>query len=88
MIAISTTELRNNLRKYLDLAKVERIIIQCGKNETFELVPSERMSDGDRYMQHPGNAEAVSRGIHQMREGNVRKIKNPKDIWASLSDEV
>lgn len=83
MIAISTTELRNNLRKYLDLAKVERIIIQCGKNETFELVPSERMSDGDRYMGIPENAAAARKGITEIDEGKGIKV-NPKDIWNSI----
>lgn len=84
MIAISTTELRNNLRKYLDLAKVQRVVIQCGKNETFELVPGERMSDGDRYMAIPENAAAVREGIEDMKAGRVTRIKDPKNIWDSI----
>ncbi len=84
MIAISTTELRNNLRKYLDLAKVERVLIQCGKNETFELVPSERMSDGDRYMAIPENAAAAREGIEDFKAGRVTRIKDPKNIWDSI----
>lgn len=84
MIAISTTELRNNLRKYLDIAKVQRVIIQCGKDETFELVPSERMSDGDRYMAIPENAAALREAIEDVKAGRVTRIKDPKNIWDSI----
>jgi len=37
MIVISSAELRNNLKKYLDLANTEKIVIQRGKTETFIL---------------------------------------------------
>lgn len=84
MIAISTTEFRTHLRKYLDLAKVQRVIIQCGKDETFELVPSERMSDGDRYMAIPENAAALREAIEDVKAGRVTRIKDPKNIWDSI----
>ena len=38
MIVISPTELRNNLKKYLDLATAEKVVIQRGDAEVFELV--------------------------------------------------
>jgi hypothetical protein len=41
MRVISSAELRNNMKKYLDLARDERIIIQRGKNETFVLTKEE-----------------------------------------------
>ena len=31
-------ELRNNMKKYLDIAKNEKVVIQRGRNETFVLV--------------------------------------------------
>ena len=37
MVVISSTELRNNVEKYLDMAKTEKIIIQRGRIELFEL---------------------------------------------------
>ena len=45
MIVISPTELRTNLKKYLNLAKGERIVIQRGRTEIFELVKRERIDD-------------------------------------------
>lgn len=37
MIVINSAELRNNMKKYLDIAKTEQVLIQRGKNETFVL---------------------------------------------------
>ena len=37
MKVISSTKLRNNLKKYLDSARSEKIIIQRGRTETFVL---------------------------------------------------
>lgn len=37
MIIISSAELRSNLKKYLDLAKTEKVVIQRGRTETFVL---------------------------------------------------
>ncbi len=45
MIIISPSELRGNLKKYLDLAEKERTIIQRGKRKTFELRKRNRVSE-------------------------------------------
>lgn len=41
MKVISSAELRNNMKKYLDLATSETIVIQRGKTETFVLQKKE-----------------------------------------------
>jgi hypothetical protein len=43
MRVISSAELRNNMKKYLDLAREERIVIQRGKNETFILTREQHL---------------------------------------------
>ena len=45
MIVISSAELRNNLKKYLDTATTETIVIQRGKTETFVLQRQERFAE-------------------------------------------
>lgn len=45
MIVISPNELRKNLKKYLDLADKEHVIIKRGKTENFELRKCEGISD-------------------------------------------
>lgn len=44
MLVISSAELRSNMKKYLDLAKTEEVVIQRGKSETFVLSRQSRLS--------------------------------------------
>jgi hypothetical protein len=43
MQVISATELRGNMKKYLDIAATEKVLIQRGRNETFVLVKKDRL---------------------------------------------
>lgn len=45
MIVISAGELRNNMKKYLDMAATERVVIQRGNTEMFELVKKDRIEE-------------------------------------------
>lgn len=75
MIAISTTELRRNLRKYLNTANKERVIIQCGKSETYEIIPARKMSDTDRYFSDPNVVEHLQHSLQQVEEGKTTVLK-------------
>ena len=75
MIAISTTELRRNLRKYLDMANKERVIVQCGKTETYEIVPGGKISDTDRYFSNPKVIEHLKHSIEQAEAGKTHVLK-------------
>ncbi len=75
MIAISTTELRRNLRKYLNTANKERVIIQCVKSETYEIIPARKMSDTDRYFSNPNVVEHLQHSLQQVEEGKTTVLK-------------
>jgi hypothetical protein len=45
MIIVSSAELRNNLKKYLDTAATETVVIQRGRNETFVLNKQDRFAE-------------------------------------------
>ena len=47
MRVISSAELRGNMKKYLDLATNEQIIIQRGRKETFILQKQEYLEPDD-----------------------------------------
>ena len=69
MIAISTAEFRGNMKKYLDLASSEQVLIQRGKDETFELViKNYRKPDADYYRSVSAEQmlEWVLEDIHEM----------------------
>ena len=64
MVVISSAEFRNNMKKYLDKAKSERVIIQRGKNESFVLVAQNNAPDDDL-----SRAITVNDVLDKVREG-------------------
>ncbi len=69
MRVISSAELRNNMKKYLDLASEQDIVIQRGRNETFRLI-KERYHEPDedfyRSISSEEMLERVLADIHEM----------------------
>ncbi len=64
MVVISSAELRSNMKKYLDIAKREQVLIQRGKNETFVLSMQQNTVDYDL-----SRAITVDEVIAKVREG-------------------
>ena len=64
MVVISSAELRNNMKKYLDLARTERVIIQRGRDESFVLVAQNNAPEADL-----ARAITVDDVIDRVREG-------------------
>lgn len=83
MIVISPSELRGNLKKYLDLAEKERVIIQSGKKETFELRKTERISE-DLFFDDPKNLEAIEQGIADINAGKYKTFDPEKSVWENI----
>jgi hypothetical protein len=84
MIAVSTTELRKNLRKYLNMANNERVIVQCGGTETYEIVPARKISDTNRYFSDPKVIEAIERGKAEAKAGKVTRIIDQDNPLANI----
>lgn len=84
MIAISTTELRKNLRKYLNLANKERVIVQCGNTETYEIVPAGKISDTDKYFSNTRLLEALKEAEEDIAAGRAREVKDIKQLWEGI----
>jgi len=84
MIVISPSELRGNLKKYLDMAEKECIVIQRGKKETFELRKTERISE-DSFFDNPKNIEAIEEGIADVKAGKYQTLDPHKSIWENIS---
>ena len=64
MVVISSAELRINMKKYLDIAKREQVLIQRGKNETFVLTAQQNPVEYDL-----ARAVTVDEVIAKVREG-------------------
>lgn len=70
MVVISSAELRNNMKKYLDLARTERVVIQRGKDESFVLIAQNNTTEADlaRAITVDDVIERVRDGLTQMFE--------------------
>ena len=64
MRVISSSELRNNMKKYLDLAANERILIQRGRNETFVLVREDYL-EPDEDLRRAISAKELLAGVEE-----------------------
>ncbi len=62
----------------------ERVIVQCGKTETYEIVPAKKISDTDKYFSNPKVLEAIERGREDIKAGRVTRITDPRDLLASI----
>lgn len=68
-IVISSAEFRSNLKKYLDLAKFNKVLIQQGRTETFALVRETPLAP-DAELQRAMTADELLVGI----EEDIREI--------------
>lgn len=77
MVVISSAELRSNMKKYLDLAKSERVLIQRGKNETFVLTAQQNSVEYDL-----SRAITVDEVIARVREGLTEMFERKESAKA------
>ena len=77
MVVISSAELRSNIKKYLDLAKSEQVLIQRGKNETFVLTAQQNSVEYDL-----SRAITVDEVIARVREGLTEMIERKESAKA------
>lgn len=78
MRVISSSELRNNMKKYLDLAMEEKIVIQRGRNETFVLTREEYLEPDEdlrRAITMDELLERVKGDIHEMFKSKKKKAQ-------------
>ena len=77
MKTISVSEFRGNIKKYLDIAQEEKLLIHRGKGRTYAIVPIEEIEE------EPYNPEFVAkimRSKKDLEEGRFTAIKT-EDLW-------
>ena len=76
MVVISSAELRNNMKKYLDLARTERVVIQRGRDESFVLIAQNNAPNADlaRAITVDDVIERVREGLTEMFERKEKTI--------------
>jgi len=77
MITINVTEFRSNIKKYLDVAQNEKVIIHRGKGRAFAVVPVDDIND------EPYSAEFIASILQGREDYKNGKCENVvlKDLW-------
>lgn len=77
MKTVSVSEFRSNIKKYLDLAQDEKVIIHRGKGKSFAVIPIEEIED------KPYNTDFVKKIIEgdQEFDNDEFKVIKTADLW-------
>lgn len=85
MRIITTREFRENQKSYFDLAEKEKVIVHRGKNrKPVLLTPIEESEESDMYFSDSKVIASILRGIEDLKEGRVTRIKDTKNIWPDI----
>lgn len=80
MVVISSAELRNNMKKYLDLARTERVVIQRGRDESFVLVAQNSVAAADL-----ARAITVDDVIDRVRDGLTQMFEEREKVGEKIA---
>lgn len=88
MVLVNCTEFRSNLRKYLELALTEKVVLQ-NKGVAFEIVPSKDIvvnpsPSGDPYWAVPENVERLTKDLDELKSADISSFKS----WDNLKSEL
>ena len=92
MIIVSSRTLRENQKKYFDLASKERVIVKL-KLEFIELVPRGKTipdsvsPSNDPYYDDPRNVEELERRIKNIKEGKSKLTRFTDEMQNELFDK-
>lgn len=81
MKAITVSEFRKNIKKYAEIAQVEKVIVHRGDGNPFAIVPLPSIEDKG-YSQDFVNR--ILKAQKEVEKGNSVVVRNPKDIWADI----
>jgi prevent-host-death family protein len=70
MEAVSVTEFRNNIKRYLDIAREEELVIYRSKSESFVVTPLKKI-DKEFSLLSPAQKEAIDKGLESIIKGRV-----------------
>ena len=78
MEAVSVTEFRNNIKKYLDIAKEEELVIYRSKNESFVITPLKKR-DKDSSLLSTAQKKAIDEAIDDVANGRVHSHESVRE---------
>ena len=77
MKTVSVTEFRSNIKRYLDIAQEERVVIHRSKGNSFVLVPLDQEKEED--ILNVAQKIAIDEALESVANGNVFSHKEAMD---------
>ncbi len=77
MKTITVSEFRKNIKKYADLARTEKVIVNRGEGKAFAIVPLEEVEDPGY---NPDFVKKIEKSLQQAKEGKTTKIKTDNEL--------
>jgi len=62
----------------------ERVVIQSGKAEAYEIIPAKKISGADKYFSNPGLLAALKEAEEDIAAGRVREVKDSRQLWEGI----
>jgi len=95
MIEITSTELRKNIGKYLDIAmqKNEQVLVRYRNKGTFMITPANepgnvacgiKTNELEAYLDQPEIRESIKRSEEDFTAGRYREVTSIKDLWQGI----
>ena len=78
MEAVSVTEFRNNIKKYLDIAKEEDLVIYRSKNESFVITPLKKI-DKEVSLLSVAQKKAIDEALDDVANGRVHSNESVRE---------
>ena len=95
MIEITSTELRKNIGKHLDIAmqKNEQVLVRYRNKGSFTITPAiepEKVAHGmkknelEAYLEQPEIRESMKRSEEDFAAGRYREVTSIKELWEGI----
>lgn len=78
MEAVSVTEFRNNIKKYLDIAKEEELVIYRSKSESFVITPLKKRDKEDSLLS-TAQKKAIDEALEDLANGSVHSNESVRE---------
>lgn len=78
MIAINVTEFRGNMKKYLEVAENEKLIIHSAKGKAYAIVPVEEVEESP-FSLSPEQKRAIDEALDDVANGRIFSHKEAMD---------
>ncbi|MDR7369679.1 type II toxin-antitoxin system Phd/YefM family antitoxin [Flavobacterium aquidurense] len=77
MKTVSVTEFRGNIKKYLDIAESEKLVIHRGKGKSFVIIPLD--DEDDNSLLSNEQKQAIDKALDDVANGRVQSHQDVMD---------